>query len=227
MARTLDPVRHAVKRDAFVDAAQQLIQTRGYEQMSIQDVLDKAQASRGAFYHYFDSKSALLEEVIDRMAEGAMAVVRPVAADPHLSAPEKLERIFATVADFKAEQADLLMAILAVWRSDENAIVREKLRRHLGELIGPILTDIVGQGMREGTFVVSSAEDAAQAFVWLMQGAQEQAMDLFLARLAGEATLEEVSRAFEGYTRSVERVLGVAEQSLTLVRPEVLRRWFE
>ena len=61
MARTLDPAAHALRRDEFVDAAQRLIQSRGYEQMSIQDVLDELGASKGAFYHYFDSKEGLLD----------------------------------------------------------------------------------------------------------------------------------------------------------------------
>ncbi len=49
MARTLDPAAHAVRREAFIETAQRLIQTRGYERMSIQDVLDDVGASRGAF----------------------------------------------------------------------------------------------------------------------------------------------------------------------------------
>jgi AcrR family transcriptional regulator len=224
--RTLNPATHAVKREAFVDAAARLIQTRGYEQMTIQDLLDELQASRGSFYHYFDSKSALLEEVIERLAEGGMAAIRPVAANPDLSAVEKLEGIFATIADFKAGQADLMMAILEVWKSDENAIVREKLRGRLGGLIAPTLTDIVRQGQAEGVFTVASPEDTAQAMVWLMQGAQERAMDLYLARLAGTATFDEVAGAFDGYARAVERLLGVPDRSLAIVRPDVLHRWF-
>ena len=40
MARTLDPVAHAVRRDAFLDAAQRVMATKGYAQLSIQDVID-------------------------------------------------------------------------------------------------------------------------------------------------------------------------------------------
>ena len=61
MARTVNATVYAVRRDAFIDAAQRLIQAKGYEQMSIQDVLDELDASTGAFYHYFDSKAALLD----------------------------------------------------------------------------------------------------------------------------------------------------------------------
>ncbi len=60
MPRTLNPAAHALKRDAFLDAAERLIRTKGYEQMTVQDVLDELGASKGAFYHYFDSKEALL-----------------------------------------------------------------------------------------------------------------------------------------------------------------------
>ena len=41
MARTVDTEAHAVRREAFVDAAQRLMQAKGYEQMSVQDVLDE------------------------------------------------------------------------------------------------------------------------------------------------------------------------------------------
>jgi hypothetical protein len=51
-------------------------------------------------------------------------------------------------------------------------------------------------------------------------------MDLYLARYAGTASFEEVVHAFDGYTRAMERLLGVTGGSLTLVRPDVLHRWF-
>ena len=46
MARTVDAAAHAVRRETFVDAAQRLMQAKGYEQMSIQDVLDEVGASQ-------------------------------------------------------------------------------------------------------------------------------------------------------------------------------------
>jgi hypothetical protein len=51
-------------------------------------------------------------------------------------------------------------------------------------------------------------------------------MDLYLARLAGTATFDEVAGAFDGYARAVERLLGVPDRSLAIVRPDVLHRWF-
>ena len=130
MARTLDPAAHALRRDAFVDAAQRLIQAKGYEQMTIQDVLDELDTSRGAFYHYFDSKAALLDAVVERMVDDAIAAPRPDrSTTPGLAGHERLARLFNGLAQWKAERTDLLHAVMETWLADENAIVREKFRR--------------------------------------------------------------------------------------------------
>src|ERR1700738_1066346 len=129
MPRTVNTTLHAIRRDAFLDVAQLLVQTKGYDAMSIQDVLNELEASKGAFYHYFDSKQALLEAIVERFADGALATLEPVLADPDLPAVQKLERVFAGIGSWKAAQKDLVLAIVEVWRLDGNAIVREKVRR--------------------------------------------------------------------------------------------------
>ena len=65
MARKVKEEDYASRRNEILDAARTLVYTKGYEQMSIQDILDALKISKGAFYHYFDSKPALLE-ALDR-----------------------------------------------------------------------------------------------------------------------------------------------------------------
>jgi AcrR family transcriptional regulator len=226
MARTVNATRHAVRRDAFLDAAQSLIQNKGYEAMSVQDLLDDLEASKGAFYHYFDSKQALLEAVIERFADSALAAVAPILSDPDLPALRKLERVFAGIARFKAERKDLVVAIIEVWNSDGNAIVREKLRRLTARLMVPLLARVVRQGMDEGTFTVSSPEETAKVFLALMEGFQELAVDYFLARHAGRITFDDVRRSMASFTEAFERVLGVPQGSLALTDEPTLRFWF-
>src|SRR4249919_300332 len=167
VARTVNVEERTVRRDAFVDAATKRIQTQGYERMSIQDVLDDVDASRGAFYHYFDSKQALLEAVIDRMGDAAIAGLGGTLDDPGLGAPQKLEIVFASIGSYKAERFDLVMAILEAWLSDDNAIVREKFRRYVVIRMTPILARIIGQGAREGSMSVDDPEDTARIVVSL------------------------------------------------------------
>ena len=60
MARSVNEKEYAFKRNQILDVTQRLVYTKGYEQMAIQDILDELLISKGAFYHYFDSKPALL-----------------------------------------------------------------------------------------------------------------------------------------------------------------------
>jgi AcrR family transcriptional regulator len=227
MARTLDPVAHAVRREAFLDAGQRLIASKGYAQLSIQDVLDELGASKGAFYHYFDSKAALLDGVVARMVEAAMASLAPAVADPDRSAPEKVDAIFSGLASFKGERKDLILALARVWLSDDNAIVREHVRRGVIAAMTPLVTTIIRQGVAEGSFTAASPDHAARVFVSLALGANEAATDLFIAYQDGAVTFEEVERTLEAFAEAFERILGVRPGSLEFAnRSTVLREWF-
>jgi AcrR family transcriptional regulator len=227
MARTVNVQEHAIRRDSFVDAASLLIQTKGYERMSIQDVLDVLAASRGAFYHYFESKEALLEAVIDRMGEAVIGGLDTVLADPALPAPEKLEAVFTTIGSYKAARRDLVLAILEVWLSDDNAIVRDKFRGFLAARLTPVLARILRQGAGEGSMVMDDPDETALVVVTLVQGLNEHTGHQFVAHQDGTATIESTMRTFGAFKSALERVLGVPPDSLSLMDEATLRWWFE
>jgi len=226
VARTVNATLRTVRRDAFLDVAQRLVQAKGYEAMSIQDVLDELEASKGAFYHYFDSKQALLEAVVERFADVAIAELAPVLNDPKLPALRKLERFFAGIARRKAEQKELMLAIIEIWNSDGNAIVREKLRRLTVSRMVPLLSAVIKQGIDEGVFRVASPDETATVFVSLMLGFQELANDYFIARQAGTITFAVVQRSVASFTEAFERILGIPKGSLTLTDESTLHFWF-
>ena len=226
MARTVNATLYTVRREAFLDVAQRLIQTEGFESMSIQDLLDELEASKGAFYHYFDSKQALLEAVVDRFADAALITLAPILADKAMPAARKLERIFGRIASFKAQQKEFVLAMIEIWNSDGNAIVREKLRRLTVNRVAPLLTLVIEQGISEGTFAAQSPEETAMVLTSLMQGFQQQANDLFIARQAGTIGFDVVQRSVAANTDAFERILGIPKGSLTLMDEPTLRFWF-
>jgi len=226
MARTIDPEVHAVKRDAFVDVAERLIGAKGYEQLSVQEVIDAVGASKGAFYHYFGSKGDLLEAVVERMADAATTAWQPMLAAPGLSAAQRLEGVFRTVAAVKAERRELVLAILDAWLSDDNAIVRDKLRGLVAARMTPLLSELVAQGAADGDFTPRDPEATARVLVSLIQGTQELASQLFVDCQSGVTTVDQVIGVFAAYTEAFERILGLASGSLVLADPETLRSWF-
>ncbi|MEV1169523.1 TetR/AcrR family transcriptional regulator [Nonomuraea sp. NPDC049784] len=128
MPRTVNAAAYARRREEFLDAAQRLIESKGYEQMSIQDVLDAAGTSRGAFYHYFGSKQELLRAMVDRFAKAVASLLEPIVEDPGLSATDKLRGVFAELAAREGRQREALVSTLRVWYSEDNVRVRQRVR---------------------------------------------------------------------------------------------------
>ena len=61
--------RKRATRQALLDAALGLFGERGVYVTRIEDVTDRADVSKGAFYNYFDSKAALLAALVTQTAD--------------------------------------------------------------------------------------------------------------------------------------------------------------
>ena len=82
--------------------------------MTIQDLLDAVQLSKGAFYHYFDSKDALLAGLVEHLAEVELQQLTQVIGAIDQSATDKLQRLFQEVVRRKREHKGLQIALFRV-----------------------------------------------------------------------------------------------------------------
>jgi AcrR family transcriptional regulator len=217
---------HAVRRSEILDVAQRLIYTKGYEQMTIQDMLDNLQISKGAFYHYFDSKQALLEALIERMKGEVEQLLIPIVYDPYLPALEKLQRFFDTLNRWKTAQKAFFLALLRVWYTDDNAIVRQKWRAAGIKWITPLLSVIIHQGIQEGVLTTSYPEQVGEVVLSLVQDLGETLAMLLLSFEPERADIRRVESIVAAYTDALERTLGIPEGSLQLTDTETLKEWF-
>ena len=226
MARIVKEEEYAEKRNAILDVAQRLIYTRGYEQMTIQDILDDLQISKGAFYHYFDSKQALLEALVERIGVGALQLILPIVHDPELPALDKFQRYLDTLNQWKVGQKAFFLALLRVWFTDDNAIVRQKLRATAIREVAPLLSEIIRQGIQEGVMTAIYPDQVGELIMSLAQDAGETIGALLLWFDPERDDMQRVERTVAVYTEAFERVLGVPAGSLTLVDDQTLKEWF-
>ncbi len=63
--RTLDPDKHAARRDAIVEAARACVAEAGFHNTTIQTVCAAAGVSSGKLFHYFENKRALILAVVE------------------------------------------------------------------------------------------------------------------------------------------------------------------
>ena len=184
--------------------------------MTIQDILDDLQISKGAFYHYFDSKPALLEALIKRMEDEIEKLLLPIVHDPEVSALQKLQHFFDTINRFKTARKVFLLALLHVWYRDDNAIVRQKLILTATKRIKPLVSEIINQGLQEGVFSTSYPEHVGEVVLSLGLTLGDTLGQLLLSSEPGHDDLQSIECTVATYNDALERVLGASKVSLSL-----------
>jgi TetR/AcrR family transcriptional repressor of nem operon len=85
-------------KDRLIDSARYLFWERGYAGTSMADLLSHAGVNSGSFYHFFESKEALLRAVL----ETYLGALRPMIVEPAFArAQEPVERIFAILEGYR------------------------------------------------------------------------------------------------------------------------------
>ena len=225
MPRVVKEEDYAARRNEILDVARKLVYTRGYEQMSIQNILDALKISKGAFYHYFDSKQSLLDGLIERMLDDAEQVLRPIVDAKDLSAIEKMRRYFDTAGRWKVAQKKFMLDLFRVWRADANAIMRQKQEVASIKRIAPMLTEIIRQGIDEGMFSTKYPEQFGNIFVGLSHGFEDKFVELLLTDHPPPDAVQQLEALIGAYSDSVERILGAPSGSLPLGNIATMKEW--
>jgi AcrR family transcriptional regulator len=216
MARTVDATAHERRRTQFLDAAARLLESRGYEQMSIQNVLAETGASRGAFYHYFTAKADLLAAIVDRLVDAVAELLEPVVSDRDLPAAAKLRRVFAVLSAPRGRDGQAIVVTLRVWYSDGNVLVRQRFRTAIIDRLASMLAAVVEQGRNEGVFVVPQADSAALIVATLVQDLHDMLADKYFA-VESRPDATTVEPIVQAHLWAIERVLGLTGDSTPLI----------
>ena len=196
--------------------------------MTIQDVLDQLQISKGAFYPYFESKADVLQALIERMVVEQMEpLLLSIVRDPHRTALEKLQGYFDTAVSWKTAKKELMLQLTKVWYSDENALARQKMMGLMVKHVTPLFMQIIHQGAQEGVFTTPYPEYAGQVIINLVQPLGDTFAQMLLSEEAEhDHALQKANVLIAAYNDAVERILGAPKGSIHLMDTEALKEWF-
>ena len=133
-------------RRALLAAARHEFATRGYAQASLDDIAARARLTKGALYHHFASKAAVLTAVYLEMEH---ALAERVAAAVQASAGDARARLFAAVEAFFAASAEPAYARLVL--RDAPGVLDRVEGRSIDHAIGlALVTDLLAALRAEG-----------------------------------------------------------------------------
>jgi AcrR family transcriptional regulator len=227
MARILNEETYNAKRNEILDYSLELVYSKGYARMTIQDILDGLQISRGALYHYFDSKEALLEALVNRMGQTAVQAFLPILQDKQLTAIQKFRRYFEASLQWKSASKSLILGMLRTWYTDDNTLIRQKMNAQSIKGTARILEPMIRQGMGERVFSTRYPEQVAETIAGIAYGMADSMVGLMLAEEAAPVTLQKLETLLEAYFDTVERILGAPAGSLKTFDAHAFEEWLE
>jgi AcrR family transcriptional regulator len=228
VARTVNVAEHTARRDEILDAAQRLILSTGYERLTVQDILDDLQISKGAFYHYFDAKPAVIEALTGRLVSDSERALAPIAEKPGIGALQKLQAFFGEIIRWKSERQNLLAAMLPVWYAPDNLAFRLLVDRESAKRLAPLLSAIVRQGVDEGQFVTAYPGQAGAIIFAIIQALQEAMAQRMLAvphLSSSSLSVKEMVNTHGAHMEAIERYLGVPAGTLNRVDARAVKSW--
>jgi AcrR family transcriptional regulator len=213
-----------IRKNEILDTAQKLFYTVGYDNTTVNAIIDDAGIAKGTFYHYFESKLDLLDNLVNRVIIQIEESIKPVL-EKRSSAVEKLRELIRNVGAVKMDNRDILLQVIKVLYRDTNLITRHKMYMKSIEIMGPVYSKIIRQGVSEGVFNTQFPEDAGELILRLGSGMGDVFCELLLELDERPEKMEILWRKLRLYENTIERVLGVEEGLLKLFDREQVEKF--
>ena len=153
----------------ILDVSTRLFSEKGYDDTSLQDIINETKLSKGAIYHHFSSKEDILKAIFHRLGNENAEIFAKIRDDNRLRGIEKLRKIFQT-AVFHSNQSVLLTVSPCLLNNPRFLAMQIE---QIYELIAPQFVEpILAEGVKDGSISIENPHEIAEAImiltnVWL------------------------------------------------------------
>ena len=212
------------RRQALIDTAERLFYSRGYEQTSIQDILDALKFSKGGFYNHFEYKHALMEAICVQRAQESGEAARAAVEACDGSAVDKLNAIFEKSGIWHSQGAEYVGVLIRVAYREDGALMREKMKQRQIEIMLPEVEKIISQGVKHGEFFVPRGDGVAELVLRLGMQLTDEIAYVLAGTQEEQDAIAAIVDKLTLYRYAIERLLGAAFGSIVLMDAEELAR---
>lgn len=162
MQKRLGAFMKTDKRDLILDSAEELMSVMSDSDITINHIAKNAGIGKGSIYYYFKSKEEILDAVILRGYKKALQEYFS-GMNSGLTALEKIRCLFESIIKkkFRDKQDNLIIAL----HMRDNLMLHNKMKLTAIDVISPVLTDLLYQGIEEGTINSEMPEESAEMIV--------------------------------------------------------------
>lgn len=123
----------------IITIARAVFLEHGYEQTSLQMIIEKSGISKGGLYHYFSSKEEILEETIKEEFASLFKDLAIIFQDPDLGYKDKILQVMEKKKVFYIERYEV---VSHVFLSEEHLLLQYKAKMIISPLFDPYIEQL-------------------------------------------------------------------------------------
>ena len=204
-----------VRRQAIVDAANALFCTKGYLETTVDDILEELHCSKGSFYHYFDSKLAVLQAICESRVQQSFEMYRQTRVT---STREKLNSLLYWAQPFRPENEDWLLVTLRLRQRGEGMVMDGAMRQSQRELFKPEMENLLLILNETGAARIARPRVEDVTFEAFTAFCDEMNEVILQCARQGRSVARDVTEVVESARFLWERVLDMDYGSMELMR---------
>jgi TetR/AcrR family transcriptional regulator, cholesterol catabolism regulator len=210
-----------VRRAEMLDRAMTLFVQRGYDNVSLNDLIADAGVSKGAFYHWFPSKDALIAALAEHSANEQLAAIEDTLDHCGGNALDRLNAVLQAGFDVKMRMGtpEHLAAAAVSLLGPENAHLYGRIVRAGEDLFRPLLTKVISDGVAEGIFDTFDPEGVGDMIQALAARTNSKILDVVAAtdEPARDHAIDVLTTRFKLHGLAIDRILGLPDASITVL----------
>lgn len=140
-----------IRKQEILDTAAVLFAEKGFDNTSVNDILEMLGIAKGTLYYHFKSKECIMDALIERQTENLLSQAEKVAGDKSIPVVERMARTILALRVKSAETAEGEQMIEQLHKP-QNALMQQKTKRILFQQVPPILSEVLKDGIAQGIF---------------------------------------------------------------------------
>ncbi len=140
------------RKNEFLMAALELFYKKGYENTTIKDIIEELGVSKGAFYHYFESKEDVIVAIAKEFKDNSVKIIKEIFSRSDLSAVDKMNKVFESINEYKAREGEMRTRLRAAIESEGNLKLQRKIYNFTKQDVVFLYKELIDAGVEEGVF---------------------------------------------------------------------------
>ena len=203
------------RRNRILETAEKLFYQKGYEDTSIQDILDDLKMSKGGFYHHFESKLQLLDALCDRQMQENNRRMQEAVRAAEGDAVAQFNALYEHCTLWQEGQIEFTSLVLRTAYLGGSVQLRDSLRQAMLSGARPRIKDIIHAGVEQKKFFTRYPDDIGELLLLLFANLNDE-IAMQLAKNEKGGCLPPILNLLMTYRHAAETLTGAPYGSLVL-----------